>query len=135
MAVEIQAGDRSFTVSIAADLIAVFDELAETITAPTLIAFRAPDTVLHVGVGHASASVALFLDAEQRAFFAEGGNSDAGIHADLSFDQNGVVRHFYRSAAISPTEAHNAAIDFVTGDRVKPPGLHWVAEGLPDAAQ
>ncbi len=135
MAVEIRTGDRSFTVSSDADAIAVFDELAETITIPTLITLRATDTVLHVGVCHALASVALFLDAEQRAFFAEGVDSDAGLPDELSFDQNGVARHFYRGAAITPTEARTAAIDFVTGGGAQPPRLQWVAEGHPDAAR
>ncbi len=135
MAVEILTGARSYTVSSAADAIAVLDELAEAITSPTLIELRASDTVLHVGICHALASVALFLDAEQRAFFAEGVNIVADLPDELSFDQNGVARHFYRGAAITPTEARTASIDFVTSDGGQPPGLHWVAEGLPDTAR
>lgn len=103
MAVEVRTGDRSYTVSSAADITLVLDELAGTITIPTLIELRASDTVLHIGVGHALASVALFLDARQRAFFAEGGNIDADILDELSFDQTGSARRFYRGAAITPS--------------------------------
>lgn len=135
MTVEIRTGNRSYTVSSAADVTSALDELAKVITTPTLIELRAAETVLHIGAGNPLASVALFLDAKRQTFFAEGDQIDTAVPDELSFDQNGVARHFYRGAAITPTEASTAAIDFVTGDGVKPPRLHWIAEGLPDAAR
>ena len=72
MTVEIQAGDQINIVASAADVERVHDHLTATITSPALIRLRASETVLHIGVGDPLVSVALFLDAQGRPFFADG---------------------------------------------------------------
>jgi hypothetical protein len=130
--IEVGAGDRTYTVSNAADVDRVLDEVTAAITAPALIGLRASATVLHIGVGDPIASVALFRDAQGRPFFAQGANADCPELGVSSFDQDGVARQFDRHSGIAPAEARNAAIDFVTHDGAKPARLHWVAEGRPD---
>ena len=129
MAVEIQADGRTVNASTAADVDQLLDQVTATITAPTLIRLRAAESVLHIGVGDTTGSVALYLDARGRPFFAQG--TDAGRpDSDVpSFDQDGVIRQFSHRCWLTPKEARNAAIDFVTHDGVRPQQLRWTAEG------
>lgn len=128
---EVQAGTRTFIVSSAADLDRILDELTAATTTPTLIGLRASETVLHIGVGDPSASVALLLDAQGRPFFAESPSPDRPEPGMASFDHNGLTRQFHRRARIAPMEARHAAVDFFIRDGARPPRLRWIPEGRP----
>lgn len=129
MTVEIRAGDQTYRVDSAGDVDRVLDLLAATLAIPALVRLQSAVTVLHIGVGDPSASVALFLDAEGCPFFAQRIGTDRPEPGTVAFDQNGVTRQFHPHSCITPADARGAAIEFVTGRGARPTSLRWTADG------
>lgn len=115
------------------DLDRMLHDLAAAMAGPTLVELRAGGAVLTIGIGQPHASVALYLDGNRQPFSSRGTVVDLQPD-DLRFEKDGGTYEFHPHAAVTPSEARAAAVEFATTGGRLPTSLTWVLEGPGDTS-
>lgn len=127
--ITIEAPGRTETVATSMDdLDRILDDIAQKTDRPVLAQLKASGATLSIGIGHPTASIALYLDADGRPWHAVG-TPENTTDEELHFAGIGGDFEFFPNAAVTAAATRQAARDFAITPDQRPRTCTWQPDG------